>query len=59
MTNLQEMQALQDAHRIIRKLAVEASTGTIAMWRILDHANQHINRQMTDRLGDTSEEEVA
>lgn len=53
MTNLQEMQALQDAHRIIRKLACEAASGTVAVWRILDHANQHINSRMTDLLGDT------
>lgn len=53
MTNLQEMQALQDAHVILHGAACQVAAGTKAVWTILHHAQQHINRQMTDLLGDT------
>lgn len=59
MTNLQEMQALQDAHVILHSVALQVASGTKAVWTIIHHAQQHINRQMTDLLGDTSEQGVA
>jgi hypothetical protein len=51
MSNFQEMQALQDAHVILDRLAVQAANGTMAVWKILYHAKQHINRQMEAALG--------
>lgn len=56
MTNLQRMQALQDAHVILYSAACQVAAGTKAVWTILNHAQQHINRQMTDLLGDTEME---
>lgn len=59
MTNIQEMQALQDAHVILHGAACRVAAGSKAVWMILYHAQQHINRQMVDLLGDTSELAVA
>lgn len=58
MTTLEIMEALQDAHRILRKLLVELADGSPAVWNILYHATLHLNLQMKDALGDT-ELEVA
>lgn len=59
MTDIEIMQALQDAHVILHRLACQAASGTNAVWTILNHAQKHINHQMSDLLVDASEQVVA
>jgi hypothetical protein len=44
------MRSLDDAVRILRRLRKELAPGSLAIWRVIDHACKYIERQISAGL---------
>jgi hypothetical protein len=51
-TDLGSIQAIDDAIRILNQAAQEASHGSTAVWRIIEHARRYLDAQITMSLSD-------
>jgi hypothetical protein len=52
MSTLEKMQALQDAYGILNGLTSQASSGTMPVWRKLDHARNYLDQTMRGLLAE-------
>ena len=50
MTNLTEMQAVQEAYETLMRVRASLSSGTLAIWRIVDHAAKHLDTRMSELI---------
>lgn len=50
MDSLKLMEALNEAIRILNKARREASTGSVTIWRMIDHASNHLDLQLAEML---------
>lgn len=46
MTDLEKMEGLQAAARILNGARFDLSGGTMCLWQMVSHAQEHINKQM-------------
>lgn len=41
-----DLRSLDDAVRVLRALRKELAPGSLAIWRLIDHASKHIEQQI-------------
>jgi hypothetical protein len=46
MNDLDLMQGLQDASRILNRARFDLSDGTMCLWQMVAHAQEHLDKQM-------------
>jgi hypothetical protein len=56
-TDLEDIQAIDDAIRVLNQAAREASNGSTAVWRIIEHARRYLETQITMSLSDVCAQE--
>jgi hypothetical protein len=49
-----DLRSLDDAVRLLRKLRKELSSGSLTVWRIVDHACKHIEHEIKAELSEDS-----
>lgn len=49
-----KLQSLDDAVRLLREFRHDLAPGSLSVWRIIDHACKHIERQIKAALTDQS-----
>jgi len=46
LTELDLMQGIQDATRILTRARLDLSGGTLSLWLLLSHAEEYLDKQM-------------